>query len=519
MGARLSRSGADGAGAPAEGGDDAGAPAEGGDGALALDGVDPKRHREASGIIERVFERDDNLSRVLGFAGFTAVYAVETLSKPAHLATRAAKLAIEVQLGKGEQSWRAACICAARDELLKSRRAGRFQDSPMMYSFYRGDGFQSATSDVVYDGGAVYVRSTAGSLSKSLLPHEGVGCTDQIRSAAAHASAEQHRLALLKIGVLHVDYSHCHGDTAGEHGQRELRRMMDKRDPEKVRKRDGAEAASLIDAMGGSLGIPRQLVDAAHRRDPPGFFLTASHLTSAIDSAADASAVLDKLSMERLLVAYVWDTFDESDFKMTPCSQKRFVRVCRGAGISEESGEAVWLEATEGVLCIFSPCFLDEHLRVYREPGDVREGDVSALIVLDLLWPAICAFAVTSRCGGDPHRCFSIENEALFIRQNGSRFHTFYGNEWYLPLFILEALSERRRGEESDGPGRRRVEEALDSLLTTNRVKPPLVVGASVDFCSRWVNEDAERTWIRATILGFRAERKVSSVKVRLEDW
>ena len=119
MGARLSRSGADGAGAPAEG--------PGPDEAVALDRADPKaakRHREANGIIERVFERDDNLSRVLGFAGFTAVYAVGTLSKPAHLATRAAKLAIEVQLGKGD-SWRAACICAAREELCDSEQQYR----------------------------------------------------------------------------------------------------------------------------------------------------------------------------------------------------------------------------------------------------------------------------------------------------------------------------------------------------------------------------------------------------------
>ena len=104
MGALQSRSGADGA-PPAEGPDGvealdgAGAPAEALDGAVALvEGpADPKRRREASGIIERVFEKEDNLSRVLAFTGFTAVYNIEKLSSAAHKATRAAKFAIEVQ--------------------------------------------------------------------------------------------------------------------------------------------------------------------------------------------------------------------------------------------------------------------------------------------------------------------------------------------------------------------------------------------------------------------------------------
>ena len=319
MGALQSRSGADGA-PPAEGPDGAealdgaGAPAEALDGAVALvEGpADPKRRRDASGILERVFEKDDNLSRVLAFTGFTAVYTIEKLSSAAHKATRAAKFAIEVQLGKGD-SWRAACICAAREELLMARRAGRFQDSPKMYSSHWHLGLQSATSDVVYDQGGVYVKSAAGSLTKNLLPQ---GCMDPIRSAAALAAEERHRRALLQVGIFQVDYSHCRGDTAGEYGRRELCRMIDgelRLERDKARKRDDAEAASLIDAMGGELGIPRRLADAARRRDlRPGFFLTASHLTSAIECAADASAVLDKLSMERLLVAYVWDTIDES---------------------------------------------------------------------------------------------------------------------------------------------------------------------------------------------------------------
>ena len=174
MGALQSRSGADGA-PPAEGPDGAealdgaGAPAEALDGAVALvEGpADPKRRRDASGILERVFEKDDNLSRVLAFTGFTAVYTIEKLSSAAHKATRAAKFAIEVQLGKGD-SWRAACICAAREELLMARRAGRFQDSPKMYSSHWHLGLQSATSDVVYDQGGVYVKSAAGSLTKNL---------------------------------------------------------------------------------------------------------------------------------------------------------------------------------------------------------------------------------------------------------------------------------------------------------------------------------------------------------------
>ena len=387
----------------------------------------------------------------------------------------------------------------------------------MMYSFRRGNGFQSATSDVVYDGGAVYVRSTAGSLSKNLLPHEGVGCTDPIRSAAALVAQEQHRKALLKIGVFEVDYSCCRGDTEGEYGQRELRRMINSEydhDPTQGRKRDDADAAALIDAMGGELGIPRRLADAARRRDlRPGYFLLPSHLTAAIECAADASAVLDKLSMERFLVAFVWDTIDESISQTAPCCKKRFVRVCRAAGISEGTCEAVWLEATNGSFAMFQPCSYDEHLLV-REPGDVREGDVSALVVLEILWPAWYALALTSRCGGDPGQCFSIENEALYIRQNGSRFFTLYGHEWYAPLHILEALNDRRPGEKDGEPGWRRVEEALDQLLTAERVNAPLVVGGAVDYCSEWVRD---RTWVRATVLGFHDERD-DIVRVRLDD-
>ena len=193
------------------------------------------------------------------------------------------------------------------------------------------------------------------------------------------------------------------------------------------------------------------------------------------------------------------------------------MRVCRAAGISEGTCEAVWLEATNGSFVMFQPCSYDEHLLVRREPGDVREADVSALIVLETLWPAWYALALTSRCGGDPVAVFSKENEALNIRQKGASLRNSWNEEWSLPLLILQALEERRDGEE-DSAGWDRVEEALDSLLTADRVKPPLIVGGAVEYCSQRINENQGRTWARATIIAFSEECTSLFLRIRLDD-
>ncbi|KAH8065296.1 hypothetical protein JL720_12903 [Aureococcus anophagefferens] len=87
----------------------------------------------------------------------------------------------------------------------------------------------------------------------------------------------------------------------------------------------------------------------------------------------------------------------------------------------------------------------------WREPGDVREGDVAALDLPPSLKPACLALAATERCGGDPVAVFSPDME----KRSGvlaTHFDAF-GTTIFPALAVLDDLAHPRDGEADSAAG------------------------------------------------------------------
>ena len=159
-------------------------------------------------------------------------------------------------------------------------------------------------------------------------------------------------------------------------------------------------------------------------------------------------------------------------------------------------------QACSGRLLPFEPKVAGFDLDVgemdFREPGDVRHGDVDVVRILGLA--GFTRGRVGSGEAAERHasrrlaHCFSAKDfyalsktfESLVVREQIE--------DQDLRLAVLAELAFRRDGETDAGPGRARVAEALSSLLTPDRAATLAALGSAVEPRVRRTNYVASAT-------------------------
>ncbi|KAK7242741.1 hypothetical protein SO694_00016416 [Aureococcus anophagefferens] len=263
-------------------------------------------------------------------------------------------------------------------------------------------------------------------------------------------------------------------------------------DPDNDKPADPAVAELLVEAL-GPLAERAPLLDAVRRKFHAytvGGYVKMRTLDAVLARSAAAASSVDLSTLRRLVARFAWRTYLEKrgkddasgydiggpDQRKSYVDEQQFKVLCREVGAPR--ADEIWAEATAGLLSPFglqhvSP---EDGETEWRETGDVRVGDIAALEVDSALMLACSALAALEQCDGDPVAIFSADFDA--------RSHVFSqgyecGNRLYISLGILDALALPREGERDGEAGAKRVEAAIASLLTPDRL-PALHEGETV---------------------------------------
>ena len=463
-------------------------------------------------FVRVVLQKDGNASKVLNFAGYRTVLRLEEVCKPAQNALRAAKLELDVSKEKNPL---VAVKHAARQELEDARRQGYFPPKGGMVVTwgYNDHGAQQSTADVLYRDNRVLLPSPRP--PQLLRAASGLDPRDEERSKASLAAYERSKASLLAVGCVMFDLDHRKGNLDEARTRRDFWRTVI--DPLPASTITGAvvgeaQAATLVETMGGERVVPRRLVLAAGReRNPSG--QSRANLNRAFRFAADKSAVLGVDQLERLASA-AWRAKGIRGW--ADLTEEIFLSACDDAGIPDSDAAVAWREACSGVLLPFVPSVtgwdLDRGATDVREPGDVRPGDVAIVDFSSWLLPAVTGVALTMIRNGvyrDPAQVFSARDCYVFDLTFERVVLRMFDSERSDALCILNELAFRRDGEDDDEPGRARVAEAIASLLTPDRVAT-LAVGSAVEYGS-----GVPVAWVSATIV--EAGPAPATAKIRVE--
>ena len=464
----------------------------------------------------RVLEHGHNVSAILAFAGYRNVLTLEALCPRARRLIRGARVELDVS---NETNLLVAVKAAARAELFEARRAGG-EATHFSFNF---DDCQRRASDVVYRDDRALLLSPRARAPALVEGFRGAD-VDAVRSACAVAAKDRRRAALLSIGYFEVELGSrdATGIAAREAARESLVHHLSKRKATEPEAAAPEDAARLIDAMGGAVVTPRRLQLAAGRRQVSRQALdwgTPTHLHRAMRQAARASAVLDEASMQRLVV-FFWKSMSRHGWSQL--NKEQFLEeVCGAAAIGAAEAHAVWQEALSGILMPLTGGFGPPG-GFLRDDGDVRVGDVAYAFCLNFFWPAISAFATVS-LAREPAVCFSPSHslagmtlEQLVIRTE----FKLSNDKFSLALAVLDELGAQRDGEVSSEAGKQRVSEAVQSLLTQERVHA-LAAGDDVDFAEGGDPDPpglSPLAWLRGSVVSVDFKTKKAVVRVGEEE-
>ena len=472
----------------------------------------PRSGSKAEVCFATVLEKDLNVSTILAFAGYRTVLRLEELCPRARRIVRGARIELDVSK---ETNLLVAAKTAARAQLFEARRSGAYANDAV-YSFSFNTRRHRATDVVYRDGGALMLspRPRAPALADGT---RGPDC-DAARSACAVAATERRRAALLNMGYVEIELGarSVADDAARSSLQSQVMPPLNALNAGGTEAAVSDDSAKLIEAMGGALQVPRRLVLAASCKPPElqkQDHGTRVHLDRALRHAARSSAVLDEGSMQRLAV-HVWKAMSQRGFRSLP-GEVFLKDVCSAAGIGAEA-HALWQEVLNGTLLPFVAAFKPKSGGSSREDADIRIDDVAFVECYHYLTPAFFAFGVTALTR-DAATCFSRSPflssstfEEFNIRQCGG----VYRNEngvWSAALAVLDDLMTPRNGESSEA-GKQRVSDAIQSLLTAERVHA-LAAGDQIDYAEGDPTPPRDPiSWVRGEIVRLLEEKVVIRV-------
>mmetsp|Transcript_3599 Transcript_3599/g.12472 ORF Transcript_3599/g.12472 Transcript_3599/m.12472 type:complete len:1156 (-) Transcript_3599:55-3522(-) len=504
MGASLSRRGA----SPVEGAPEA------------PEAPEAKRPSREEVQFTRVLEDGHNVTAILAFAGYRNVLTLEALCPRARRLIRGARVELDVS---NETNLVVAVKAAARAELFEARRAGAINaDTRFHFSFAAADGRHCA-SDVVYRDDRALLLSPRARAPALVEGFRGAD-VDAARSACAIAAKERRRAALLAIGYFEVELGSR--DATGIAARESLFHRSAGLSSTEDADLAAPEAARLVDAMGGAVVIPRRLQLAAGRRQMSRQLQnngTQAQLDQAMRQAARASAVLDEVGMRRL-VAVLWTSMANHEWK--PLPEDVFIeKVLRPAGIGAEA-HVIWQELMSGILLPLEAIYKPHEAAGSREASDVRVNDVAHVTCVQFLWSAFYGFGISS-LARDAATCFSpsrsifpeISFEQFVIRQCDVVLTNDDGC-WSMALAVLDSLGAERDGETSGEAGKQRVSEAIQSLLTQERVHT-LAAGDEIDFAEGGDPDPpglSPLAWLRGSVVSVDFKTKKAVVRVGEEE-
>jgi len=476
------------------------------------------------------------VTSVLSFSGYLTVLQLEACSWAVRRSVRdAGELSLRVSTGR-RRGLRTVAIVACRGALLAARRAGCIAPDQRVVTliWHKFKHADKVPSDMAYFDGYALVPSPR-KRAAPVRAEAGDG-VDAARSAAARAALERQHAALIKTGVVVFDMSASRHDAAPRRdGMKRLNhdRVLSHANDDVPA--DPARAALLVEAL-GPLATRTPLRDAARRRyltTTDTFYVSKRALEAALARSAAAASSVDLPALRRLVARFAWRTFLEdrsgADYagsnydvggrerRKFHVTKEQFDVLCRE--VATPRGDEIWAEAMAGLLLPLAPIWVSSEDE-WREPGDVREGDVAALDLPPSLKPACLALAATERCGGNPVAVFSPDME----KRSGvlaTHFDAF-GTTIFPALAVLDDLAHPRDGEADGAAGAARVEAAIASLLTAERL-PPLKAGDALrvldDRDEDWREAGfTDGQWSNATFVKFCAGGSTAMVKVGDED-
>ncbi|KAH8072141.1 hypothetical protein JL721_4055 [Aureococcus anophagefferens] len=426
----------------------------------------PKRPCLADGVsIAKIAKSSTSVSCVLAYAGFEALLDLEALDLTTRRILRRGSFDLRLQLALGayerNHAFRRAAIVANREDLLAARRAGLLPERLVVYSWTSLSASRTVPScDVHYD-------------------------EDDLRGVtrSRRSPLERERLGMIALGYVVVNLAPPADDPAAARAYRRLlhflNRSNDTYDDSKPRAAAPADAALLVRAMGGPLATPRRLCDAAARRAKPSTLDRAS-LDRCMRRSAARSAFVDVEALERLVVALAWRIFLDAGVKAVHhVGRAAFGELCVSANVA--NADAVWAEVVGGHLLPLSTCYVPRdalgtpsfETLAWRDPGDIRVGDVATVRIYDELIPSVVGFAVTAKARGDAVASFA----STLVRVS----------PWFLKVYqplhcaILDDLAARRPGEADGEAGAARAAAALASLLEEEHAPRPLAAGDAIE--------------------------------------
>mmetsp|Transcript_5552 Transcript_5552/g.18244 ORF Transcript_5552/g.18244 Transcript_5552/m.18244 type:complete len:1154 (+) Transcript_5552:147-3608(+) len=502
MGASLSRRGA----SPVEGAPEA------------PEAPEAKRPSREEVQFTRVLEDGHNVTAILAFAGYRNVLTLEALCPRARRLIRGARVELDVS---NETNLVVAVKAAARAELFEARRSGA-SGAKTHYKFVFDD-CRARASDIVYRDDRALLLSPRARAPALVEGFRGAD-VDAARSACAIAAKERRRAALLAIGYFEVELGSR--DATGIAARESLFHRSAGLSSTEDADLAAPEAARLVDAMGGAVVIPRRLQLAAGRRQMSRQLQnngTQAQLDQAMRQAARASAVLDEVGMRRL-VAVLWTSMANHEWK--PLPEDVFIeKVLRPAGIGAEA-HVIWQELMSGILLPLEAIYKPHEAAGSREASDVRVNDVAHVTCVQFLWSAFYGFGISS-LARDAATCFSpsrsifpeISFEQFVIRQCDVVLTNDDGC-WSMALAVLDSLGAERDGETSGEAGKQRVSEAIQSLLTQERVHT-LAAGDEIDFAEGGDPDPpglSPLAWLRGSVVSVDFKTKKAVVRVGEEE-
>ncbi|KAH8049208.1 hypothetical protein JL722_12006 [Aureococcus anophagefferens] len=384
----------------------------------------PKRPCLADGVsIAKIAKSSTSVSCVLAYAGFETLLDLEALDLTTRRILRRGSFDLRLQLALGayerNHAFRGAAIVANREDLLAARRAGLLPERLVVYYWTSLSASRTVPScDVNYDGDDLRgITFKSRRLPWTLARREAVRDADASQSIASLAAFERERLGMIALGYVVVNLAPPADDPAAARAYRRLfhflNRSNDTYDDSKPRAAAPADAALLVRAMGGPLATPRRLCDAAARRAKPSTLDRAS-LDRCMRRSAARSAFVDVEALERLVVALAWRIYlDAGVNAVYHVGRAAFGELCVSANV--DNADAVWAEVVGGHLLPLSTCYVPRDALgtpsfeslAWRDPGDVRVGDVATVRIYDELIPSVLGFAVTSKARGDAVASFA----------------------------------------------------------------------------------------------------------------
>lgn len=474
----------------------------------------PKRPCLADGVsIAKIAKSSTSVSCVLAYAGFETLLDLEALDLTTRRILRRGSFDLRLQLALGayerNHAFRRAAIVANREDLLAARRAGLLPERLVVYYWTSLSASRTVPScDVNYDGDDLRgITFKSRRLPRTLARREAVRDADASQSIASLAAFERERLGMIALGYVVVNLAPPADDPAAARAYRRLfhflNRSNDTYDDSKPRAAAPADAALLVRAMGGPLATPRRLCDAAARRAKPSTLDRAS-LDRCMRRSAARSAFVDVEALERLVVALAWRIYlDAGVNAVYHVGRAAFGELCVSANV--DNADAVWAEVVGGHLLPLSTCYVPRDALgtpsfeslAWRDPGDVRVGDVATVRIYDELIPSVLGFAVTSKARGDAVASFAS---------------TLVGvSPWFLKVYqplhcaILDDLAARRPGEADGEAGAARAAAALASLLEEEHAPRPLAAGDAIE-----VYDKTADTWRAGALVAASIDDSVS---------